>query len=125
MATLDIISKGLKKLEQTDNNKFWGLLQPLLIANEEILASFKAVNDGIIFTNKRIIGVDVSGIAGQKEKATTIPYKKIDMFFIETAGMGDLDTELEIWVAGELIHLNFSKKVDIHQIGQLLSTYIL
>jgi hypothetical protein len=51
----------------------------------------------VVFTNKRIIAVDVQGITGSKKEYASLPYKNIVAFSIETAGTFDLDAELEIW----------------------------
>ncbi|WP_010166387.1 PH domain-containing protein [Candidatus Epulonipiscium viviparus] len=112
------------KLKEASNSEYASHLEGLLADGEGVLATYKAINDGIVFTNKRIIAIDFKGITGKQVRYNSIHYKKIDMFFIETAGVGDRDTELEIWVAGESIHLNFGKKVDIKNLGLLLSNYV-
>ncbi len=98
----------------------------LLIQNEKILEAFQSVRDMIIFTNMRVIAVNVQGITGKKRDFTTLPYAKIQTFSIETAGTIDLDSELEIWFSGMgKVKFEFSGRCDIKAIGQFLSFYSL
>lgn len=63
----------------------------ILTTNEEIEKAYKVVRDLFIFTNKRLILVDVQGLTGKKIEYQSIPYKNITHFSIETAGNFDLD----------------------------------
>lgn len=47
-----------------------GEVNGLLIDGEEIAAAFKTVRDQLIFTNKRVISVDVQGITGKRKSFT-------------------------------------------------------
>jgi hypothetical protein len=74
----------------------------LLTEGEDIELGFKLVRDTFIFTNKRLILIDVQGITGNKTEYKTITYKSISRFSIETAGTFDLDAELKIWISSEV-----------------------
>ena len=39
----------------------------LLVSGEEIVCAFKTIRDQLVFTNKRIISIDVQGITGTKK----------------------------------------------------------
>ena len=52
----------------------------LLIGGEQIEFAFQTVRDQLIFTNKRIISVDVQGITGKRKSFATMPYSKIQYF---------------------------------------------
>ncbi len=100
----------------------------LLIDSEEIQAGFKIIRDTFIFTNKRLILVDVQGITGSKIEYFSVLYKSISRFSVETAGSFDLDAELKIWISGEQtpsISKRFNKKVDIYEVQKLLAEYTL
>ncbi|MXC93706.1 PH domain-containing protein, partial [Escherichia coli] len=58
--------------------------------------SFKTVRDGVVFTNKRIISVNVKGVTGSKKNYTSLPYKNIVIFSVETSGTFDIDAELSL-----------------------------
>ncbi|OON93992.1 MAG: hypothetical protein ATN31_04665 [Candidatus Epulonipiscioides saccharophilum] len=123
MTEIAIISGGLAKLAQSGNGKFEDVIKSFFIPGEEIIISFANTHDGVVFTNKRIIGVDTSGLGHKKEKYTSIPYKKIDMFYSETAGVGDTDTELRLLLGSTYIHLCFNRSTDIVNLAKIISTY--
>ncbi len=100
----------------------------LLIPSEEIEAGFKIIRDTFIFTNKRLILVDVQGITGNKIEYFSVLYKSITRFSVETAGSFDLDAELKIWISGEQtpsISKRFNKKVDIYEVQKILAQFTL
>ncbi|MCM4154477.1 PH domain-containing protein [Gramella sp. AN32] len=100
----------------------------LLIPSEEIEAGFKIIRDTFIFTNKRLILVDVQGLTGSKVEYFSVLYKSITRFSVETAGSFDLDAELKIWISGEQtpsISKRFNKKVDIYEVQKLLAEHTL
>lgn len=65
-----------------------------------MISCFKAVRDFVVFTDKRLVAVNVQGITGKKRDFTSLPYSKIQAFSIETAGTFDLDAELDLWFSG-------------------------
>ena len=68
----------------------------LLIPEESIEAGFKMIRDTFIFTNKRLIIIDVQGITGSKTEYFSVSYRSISRFSVESAGSFDLDAELKI-----------------------------
>jgi hypothetical protein len=100
-------------------------VKQLFVNDENVLQIYKGVRDYIIFTTKRILIVNVQGLTGKKKDFTSIPYKNINSFSIETAGMFDRDCELEIYISaiGKL-HFEFSGASNIVAIGQVLAHYI-
>ena len=67
-----------------------GEVNGLLIGGEEVVMAFQTVRDQLLFTNKRIIAVDVQGITGKRKSFSTMPYSKIQYFSIQTPGFGEL-----------------------------------
>ena len=99
---------------------------PLLVSGEQVIAQFSAIRDFVIFTNKRIITVNVQGLTGKKKDFTSLPYSKIQAFSIETAGTFDLDAELELSFSGlGSVKLDFSNSTEIHEIGRMISEHVL
>lgn len=99
---------------------------PLLVAGEEILRTYQAMRDGVVFTNKRIIAINSQGITGKKKDMTSLPYRNIQAFSAENAGSFDLDSELELWVSGlGKVKFEFAGDVDIMEICKLISEYVL
>ena len=72
---------------------------PMLLDDEEVIEAFKSVRDKLIFTNKRIIAVNVQGVTGKKVDYTSLPYSRIQAFSVETAGVFDSDCELEVYIS--------------------------
>ncbi len=100
----------------------------LLINGENVVFAFQTVRDQLIFTNKRIIAVDVQGITGKRKSFATMPYSKIQFFSIQTVGFMEMfpDSELYIMFAnGFTATFEFKGNVDIGMIGRMLSAYVL
>lgn len=102
--------------------------EQLLTDNEEIEMGFKLIRDTFIFTNKRLILVDVQGLTGNKTEYKSIAYKSITRFSVETAGTFELDAELKIWVSSELqpsIVKQFNKSVNVYEVQKILAHHVL
>ena len=112
-------------VNQDELKKNYGLL---LIDTEEIEFGFKLIRDTFIFTNKRLIIVDVQGLTGSKTEFLSVAYKSISRFSVETAGTFDLDAELKIWVSSETvpsIRKKFNKSVNIFEVQKVLAHHVL
>ena len=99
----------------------------LLTDDENIELGFKLVRDTFVFTNKRLIFINVQGLTGNKVEYKSIIYKSISRFSIETAGSFDLDAELKIWVSSEAqpsIKTQFNKSVNVYEVQKLLAHHI-
>jgi hypothetical protein len=100
----------------------------LLTENEEIELGFKLLRDTFIFTNKRLILVDLQGITGSKTEYKSITYKSISRFSVETAGTFDLEAELKIWISSEptpSITKKFNKSVNVYDVQKVLAFHVL
>ena len=124
---IDFNSNGffarLKKVSLSEFNK---IINEFLIDGENIIGAYKSVRDGVVFTNKRIIAINVQGITGKKQDYTSIPYSKISTFSLETAGLFDLDSELEIYISGVgKVKFEFTGSTDVKDICKSISKYAL
>ena len=100
----------------------------LLIENEHMICAFKTVRDQLIFTDFRIIAVDVQGITGKRKSFSSLPYSKILFFSIQTPGFAEIvpDSELYLEFAnGFTAKFEFRGSVDIGQIGRMISEFVL
>ena len=100
----------------------------LLTDKEEIEMGFKLIRDTFIFTNKRLILVDVQGLTGSKTEYKSISYKSITRFSVETAGTFELDAELKIWVSSETQPSSvkqFNKSVNVYDVQKVLAHHVL
>ena len=123
---IDFSKSLLFKLMPDTSGNVAALVSDLLIDGESVIVSFVAIRDGIAFTNKRIISVNVQGLTGQKKDFTSIPYSRIQTFSVETAGKIDLDGELDIWISSVgKVRFEFGFKFDVMKLGRLLSKAVL
>ncbi|KJD32936.1 helicase [Tamlana nanhaiensis] len=91
----------------------------LLTSNEQIELGFKLLRDVFMFTNKRLILIDVQGLTGSKVEYKSLPYKSISRFPLETSGTFDLDAELKIWISSEnlpSVSKKFNKSIHVYEV---------
>lgn len=101
-------------------------LSPMLVNGERVHLSFKGMRDSVVFTNERLIAINVQGLTGKKGDYSSLPYSKIQAWGIETAGPFDFGAELELWFSGlGKVRLDFNGQVDIRTIGKLIGDYVL
>lgn len=113
----------LTKSKKFSNEK---LIAPLFISGEQFIGEYQSVRDFIVFTNKRIIAVNVQGFTGSKKDFTSLPYSKIQAFSIETAGTFDLDGELELYFSGlGKVKFEFSSSSNLTEIARIIAEYVL
>lgn len=96
----------------------------LLVENELVELGFKLLRDTFMFTNKRLILIDVQGLTGSKVEYKSLPYKNISRISLETAGTFDLDAELKIWISSEnlpSVSKKFNKSIDVYEVQRYLA----
>ncbi len=97
---IDFENPSFLKLRPVNDSKLERLVQPLLTPGEEVIQAFQSVRDGVVFTDRRVIAINVQGVTGMKKSFTSLPYRRVQAYAIESAGMGDLDGELQLWYSG-------------------------
>ena len=100
----------------------------LLTEAEEIELGFSLLRDIFMFTNKRLILIDVQGLTGKKQEYLSLPYRHISRFSLETAGTFDLDAELKIWISSEnvpSVSKKFNKSIDIYAVQRYLAEKVI
>lgn len=123
---IDFQNGSIFKLKKVEDAKFADEMRPLLVENEIILGCYQDIRDHVVFTDKRIISVNVQGITGKKKDFTSLPYSKVTVFSIETAGTFDLDSELDLFYSGVgRVRFEFRGGSDIIKIGQMISRFAL
>ncbi|MBD5770070.1 PH domain-containing protein [Marinomonas colpomeniae] len=121
---IDFDNKSVFKLKQ--DSDFAEKVSDFLLDDESIIDSYKSMRDGVVFTNKRIIAVNVQGITGSKKDFTTLPYKNIVAYSVETSGTLDLDSELEIYFSAlGKVRFEFTGKTSMSEISKTISSYLL
>ena len=123
---IDFSNASFVKLRPVNDNAFEKMIAPILVNGEEIVRSFQSVRDGVVFTNKRIIAINVQGLTGKKVDFTSLPYHKIQAYSVETAGTFDLDSELDLWFSGMgQVRLEFIGAADVAYLCKMISEKVL
>lgn len=123
---IDFNNASFVKLKQVNDADFSSMLTPLLIPGEGIVSTFRGIRDGVVFTNKRIIAINVQGITGKKKDFTSMPYGKIQVYSVETSGTFDLDSELVIWFSGVgKVKFEFTSSANVTEICHHISRFVL
>lgn len=123
---IDFKNASFIRLSEVSNEEGMKMVGDLLIEDETIFNSFRGVRDMVIFTSRRIIAVNVQGLTGKKRDYSSLPYSKVQAFSLESAGVFDLDTELELWFSGlGKVKFEFNSKFDVRSFSKFLGRYIL
>ena len=59
---IDFKNASFVKLRPVNDREFASMISPMFVAGERIIQSFKGIRDGVVFTNKRLITINVQGI---------------------------------------------------------------
>lgn len=123
---IDFKNAVFLKLRPVDDKEFANVLQPMFVSGEQILGTYKTVRDGVVFTNKRIFAINVQGITGKKVDYSSLPYSRIQAFSVESAGLLDLDSELELWFSGlGKVRFEFVNSANVTAICRMISELVL
>ena len=71
---------------------------PVLLDNETVELAFQAGRDSTVFTDKRLLIIDVKGLLGKKIEFRTVKWSALSGFSVQTAGaFFDRDTEMMLF----------------------------
>ena len=62
---IDFKNADFLKLKPTDARTYADFIIPMFVPGEEIIGTYQAIRDGVVFTNKRIMVINVQGITGK------------------------------------------------------------
>ena len=123
---IDFENADFLKLRSVDYDKYAKLVDQLLIDGEEPIYAFATVRDGLVFTNMRVIAINIQGVTGKRKDFTSLPYRRIQAYSIETSGVFDIDCELELWFSGlGKERFEFTSGADAAELCRLISGYVL
>ena len=119
-----------RELDPTELDVEFHTNTKILLDEEKVLMAFKAGRDVTLFTNERVMTIDVQGLIGKKIEYTSVPYRSIHAYSVESAGIWDRDSELNLYTRNRWhlakIEMDFrSGKTDIMQIQKLLSGFVI
>ncbi len=121
-------TKSVFNLKPIDASKVREDIKRLLLPDEEVIDAFKTVRDQLVFTNKRIIAVDIQGMVGKKKSYTSLPYSKIQYFSIQTPSLIEIFPDSELYLVfpdGFAATFEFKGSIDITRIIRVISEYTL
>ena len=116
-----------KSSASAEIRKFHAEYGQLLIDGEIIEAGFVVARDTLLFTNKRLIVVEVQGISGRQLEYLSIPYATIIKFSVQTGGSFDLNAELKLWVGNDTVPLEkrFNSELNVYEVQKILACRVL
>ena len=100
----------------------------MLIDGEVCMMAFQTVRDQLVFTNKRIISIDVQGITGKRKSYASMPYSKIQYFAVQTPGFAEIIPDSELFLMfsnGMTATFDFKGNTDIGSIRRMIAEYVL
>lgn len=123
---IDFKNASFLKLKPVPNENFYKMIEGMMVPGESIIQSFQSIRDGVVFTTKRIIAINVQGLTGKKKDFSCLPYSKIQAFSVETAGVLDLDSELELWFSGlGRVKFEFTANCNVSEICKMIGERVL
>jgi len=125
---MNLLSGLLGNASEANAQQIQAKYKDVLIPEEQVQAAFILIRDTFIFTNKRLILVDVQGTSGKKVEYMSVPYKSIKYFSVETAGTFDRDAELKIWVSNShepTISKEIKKGIDVVGLQRTLAFFVM
>jgi len=125
---MGLLNKLLGNADTISTEKLIEKYGRLLIEGEQIELGFALLRDVFMFTNKRLILIDVQGLTGSKIEYKSLPYKNISRFSLETSGTFDLDAELKIWISSEdvpSVSKKFNKSINVYEVQRYLAQKVM
>ncbi|MBR6090398.1 MAG: PH domain-containing protein [Anaerolineaceae bacterium] len=119
---------GTFDLRKVPDTKLLADVRTIFIQGEKLVGVYQTVRDQVVFTNKRIITIDVEGLTGVRKDLFILPYPKIQYFGVRTPGLIELipDAELTLYFAnGMETKLEFKGSSDVLEIARSISGYML
>lgn len=65
---IDFKNGSYVKMKKTKGFTNEQMVTPLFIPGEEFIGEYQAMRDFVVFTNKRVIAVNVQGLTGKKKR---------------------------------------------------------
>lgn len=117
----------LGNASELDPEKLQEEFRDILTDGEVIESAWRVVRDKWVFTDKRLIMVDIQGVTGMKREYHSIPYSSITQFSVETPGTLDDDCEMKIWLKGQDTPFvqDFRRRSNLKEIQKALASHVM
>ena len=73
---IDFQNGSVMKLMPVANDSYDHTISPLLIPGERVVAAYRTMRDGVVFTDKRIISLNYQGVTGKKGRLYLAPLQE-------------------------------------------------
>lgn len=94
---IDWVGNNARQLIPAQVEQRLKTVTPVLLQDETVEMAFQAGRDSTVFTNKRLLIVDVKGLLGKKIEFRTFKWSSLSAFSVQTAGAYfDRDTEMSL-----------------------------
>ena len=123
---MDLENRAFLKLRPVQDGKLAQLVQPMLLPQEQVLQQYQGIRDGVVFTDRRLIAVNTQGVTGKKKMYAVLPYTRIQDYAVESAGVLDFDSEMQLWFSGlGCVTLELLAGADLFALSRLMDQAIL
>ncbi len=125
---MSFLSNLLNNSGILENSKIIEDYGRLFLEEEQIEVGFKLNEDTFIFTNKRLIFIEVRKGDDSGIEYFSLPYSGITSFSIESKKSFDAKATLRVWTNGQeypKIEKEFSKAVDIYEVQKILAGHVM
>lgn len=127
---IDWFGDNAKQVSAAEADSTFKTTMPILLETEHVEIAFQSGRDFTVFTNRRVIQIDVQGAFGKKIEFLTILWKSIHAYSVQTAGAFlDRDMEMSLYtniIGLDTVHQDFRHgKADLFGIQKVLCNHIL
>jgi hypothetical protein len=125
-----LFSDDQRELDPMALNKEFHSSTKILLDDEKVLMAFKGRSDVSIFTNLRVMTIDIEGLLIRELVYTpNIPYRSITGYAVQSAGVWDRDSEIVLYTRNRWYHethtMDFrAGRTDVMMVHKLLSGFI-
>jgi hypothetical protein len=111
---MDWLGDNAKQIEAGEVERMLKTSYPILLENETVTLAFQHGRDTTLFTDKRMVVIDVKGMSGKRIEFLTLLYDAINGFSVQTAGKYfDRDTEITVYT--NLLDQNYKFEQDFRK----------
>lgn len=111
-------------LRPAEYAQFSDYVTPTLGEDENILSVCQTVQDGIIFTDRRVIAVDIQGMLGTQADVCSLPYRSVRSFAFD---IEELSSVMDLFFSGQkMVRFRFDfPDMDISMLATVISRFTL
>ncbi len=112
----------LNRIAQGANFDLYGFL---ITKDEDVLLECKSIRDIVVFTSKKVIAIDIHGLAEKKKEFLALNYSRISAYSVESDESWELDAQCKLWASGiGRVEFEFMKGTDVREIASILANKV-